>query len=179
MSRKERTRLALGNALVDLIGERGFESITVQDVLDRAGVGRSTFYVHFDGKEDLLASDVDRFWTSIANAIGSGSSERIAPVRELLEHTATTRDFQRSLRASGKYAEVWEAGKTHIARGIAERLARSPRARHLSRADLPPIAAMHAAALLALVEWWLEEPQTMSAAEADALFHRLFWKSLT
>src|SRR5581483_5295246 len=155
--RKERTRFALGNALMELIAERGFDSITVQDVLDRAGVGRSTFYVHYDGKEDLLASDVDRFWSYFADAIPRESSDRVVPVRELLQHVADTRDFQRGLRASGKYAQVFNAGKVHIARAIEQRLARSPRARHIRRADLQPIAAMHAAALLALVEWWLEE----------------------
>src|SRR5438874_4803795 len=76
-----RTRTALGNALVQLMTERAFESITVQDVLDRAGVGRSNFYVHYDGKDDLLTSDVDRFFGSVADAIG-GNSKRVLPVRE-------------------------------------------------------------------------------------------------
>jgi len=178
MSRTERMRRSLGSALIDLLTERGFDSITVQDVLDRAGVARSTFYVHYDGKDDLFASDVERFWGMIADAIRDEASDRVVPVRELLEHVATTRDFQRALRASGKHSQVFEAGKIHIARGIEQRLARSPRAKHIRRAELPAIAMMHAAALLSLVEWWLQEPQTMSAAEADALFHRLLWKSL-
>jgi AcrR family transcriptional regulator len=51
-----RTRRALGDALMRLLRERSLESITVQDVLDAAGVGRATFYGHFRGKQDLLLS---------------------------------------------------------------------------------------------------------------------------
>ena len=49
-----KTRKALKEALTDLILEKGYESVTVQDVIDRADVGRSTFYAHFVDKDDLL-----------------------------------------------------------------------------------------------------------------------------
>ena len=41
-----RSRRALGDALVELLHERRFDDITVQDILDRASVGRATFYAH-------------------------------------------------------------------------------------------------------------------------------------
>jgi AcrR family transcriptional regulator len=52
--RAQRTRRQLHEALLALIAERGYEAVTVQDVLDRAGVARSSFYAHFRDKEDLL-----------------------------------------------------------------------------------------------------------------------------
>jgi AcrR family transcriptional regulator len=178
LSRTARTRSALGRALTDLMTERAFDSITVQDVLDRAGISRSTFYVHYDGKEDLFTSDVARFWTWIADWISNSTSDRIVPLRELLEHVADTRDFQRALRESGKHAEVFEAGRLHIAEAIERRLSASPRARHLAREHLRAIALMQASAFLSLVEWWLERDQPMTVAEADDLFHRTFWKAI-
>src|ERR1700752_2902073 len=54
-ARVRRTRDALGDALVELMQEKPFDSITVQDVLDRAKVGRSTFYSHYSDKDDALA----------------------------------------------------------------------------------------------------------------------------
>jgi AcrR family transcriptional regulator len=54
--RIQRTRQLLLNALIDLILEQGYDTITVQDIIDRANVGRSTFYSHFRDKEDLLLS---------------------------------------------------------------------------------------------------------------------------
>src|SRR5580700_5991169 len=55
--RVRRTRDALGDALMKLMHEKPFRDIKVQHVLDRAGVGRSTFYTHFRDKDDLFLSD--------------------------------------------------------------------------------------------------------------------------
>jgi len=52
-----RTRNTLGDALVSLIHKKNFDEITVQEVLDHAGVGRSTFYAHYSDKDDLFLSD--------------------------------------------------------------------------------------------------------------------------
>jgi AcrR family transcriptional regulator len=57
--RVKKTRQALQQALIELILEKGYEVITVQDVLDRANVGRSTFYAHFYDLEDLLQSEFE------------------------------------------------------------------------------------------------------------------------
>jgi len=64
-----KTRDALGDALVELMHERPFKSITVQDVLDRAGVGRSTFYTHYRDKDDLFISDVEEFWEMMSSIL--------------------------------------------------------------------------------------------------------------
>ena len=52
--RVQRTRDVLHQALISLTIEKGYEVITVQDIIDRANVGRSTFYAHYAGKQDLL-----------------------------------------------------------------------------------------------------------------------------
>ncbi len=57
--RIQKTRKLLTEALLALVQEKGFEDLTVQDILDRANVGRSTFYTHFQGKEDLLLQGLD------------------------------------------------------------------------------------------------------------------------
>src|SRR5579859_4132940 len=80
-----RTRDTLGDALVALMREKNFEEITVQEVLDRAGVGRSTFYVHYRDKDDLFLSDVEDFFEVMSTMLTrrGESSSRVAPVREL------------------------------------------------------------------------------------------------
>ena len=57
--RTNRTRKLLQEALVSLILEKGYEKVTVQNVIDRANVGRSTFYAHFQNMDDLLLSQFD------------------------------------------------------------------------------------------------------------------------
>ena len=57
--RVKKTRQALQETLIELILEKGYEAITVQDVLNRADVGRSTFYAHFYDLDDLLQSEFE------------------------------------------------------------------------------------------------------------------------
>src|SRR5476651_2228753 len=86
--RVRRTRDLLGDALVALMQQKPFDSIRVQDVLDLAGVSRSTFYEHFKDKDDLFESDAEEFFEMMANALSkrNDASERVVPVRELFEH---------------------------------------------------------------------------------------------
>jgi AcrR family transcriptional regulator len=59
--RPQRTKRQLSKALIELVQEKRFDEITVQNVIDRADIGRSTFYTHFRDKEDLLDKDWERF----------------------------------------------------------------------------------------------------------------------
>src|SRR6185503_11384570 len=68
-ARVRRTRDALGDALITLMQEKPFDTITVQDVLDRAHVSRSTFYSHYSDKDDLLMSDADEFFQALSMAL--------------------------------------------------------------------------------------------------------------
>src|SRR4051812_44921158 len=83
-ARVRRTRDALGDALVELMQQKPFDEVTIQDVLDRAGVGRSTFYVHFKDKDDLFMSDAEEFFEAMSMALvmHGDKSERVFPVME-------------------------------------------------------------------------------------------------
>jgi AcrR family transcriptional regulator len=97
-----RTRRALGSALVELMLARRFDDISVQQVLDRARVGRATFYAHFRNKNDLLLSDAQRFFGMLEGHFlaHAGESRRVAPVAELFSHVADYHRFTRALEAS-------------------------------------------------------------------------------
>ena len=58
--RVQKTRKFLQEALIELVAEKGYDAITVREILDRADVGRSTFYAHFQDKDKLLHSILDR-----------------------------------------------------------------------------------------------------------------------
>jgi AcrR family transcriptional regulator len=77
--RVARTRDRLGDALVELLLEKPFDDITVQEVLDRAQVSRSTFYEHFRDKNDLFLSDVDDFFELMSTLLArhNDQSERV------------------------------------------------------------------------------------------------------
>jgi AcrR family transcriptional regulator len=52
----QKTCKLLQDALSELVAEQGYESVTIQEILDKANAGRSTFYAHFQDKEQLLHS---------------------------------------------------------------------------------------------------------------------------
>lgn len=178
--RARRTRDQLGDALIALMHEQSFDSITVQNVLDRAGVGRATFYAHFRDKNDLFLTENDAFFDQFANALSlrKDPSDRVAPVRELLEHVADAQRYLAALTEAGRIQDVFELGRAHFARGIERRLGELERARALTAVQRTVAAQAHAGALMALLTWWLHEGATVSAAELDELFHRGVWSGI-
>ena len=78
--RAQRTRHSLTHAMVELVTEKRFDDITVQNLIDRADIGRSTFYSHFRDKEDLFQKNWEAFIDFCAQQIiwdkaGKGSYE--------------------------------------------------------------------------------------------------------
>src|SRR5918992_5929727 len=94
-ARVRRTRDALGDALIALMQEKPFETITVQDVLDRAHVSRSTFYSHYSDKDDLLMSDAEEFFEALSLALSArgDKSDRVFPVKEFFAHLSDAQLF--------------------------------------------------------------------------------------
>jgi AcrR family transcriptional regulator len=178
-ARVRRTRDALGDALVALMQEKPFETITVQDVLDRAHVGRSTFYSHYSDKDDLLMSDADDFYERVSMGLSAqgDQSERVFPVKEFFSHIAEARRFVNALSSSGKMQENLELARGHFARGIERRLAELPRGQSIPESDRTAIAFAHAGGLLSLMTWWIDRGMRQSPAEMDELFHRIVWGS--
>ena len=176
-ARVRRTRDALGDALVALMQEKPFDTITVQDVLDRAKVGRSTFYAHYSDKDDLLMSDAEEFFESISMmlSVRGDQSERVFPVREFFSHIIEAKQFVDALVSSGKFHDNMELAHGMFARGIERRLAELPQGRGIPAAERPAIAYAHAGALLSLLKWWIDRGMRQPSAEMDQLFHKMVW----
>jgi AcrR family transcriptional regulator len=178
--RARRTRHRLGAAIVELVKEKPFETITVQDVLDRAGVGRSTFYAHYRGKNDLFLSDADEFFGAIATMLSRNDdpSDRVAPVREFFAHVAEERRLIEALVASGWFHEFMDLAQGHFSRGIAQRLSELERGRGITRERRKVLTHGLAGALVSLLSFWLEGRTKLSAAEMDDLYHRMVWAGI-
>lgn len=176
-ARVQRTRDALGDALIALMLEKPFDTITVQDVLDRAHVGRSTFYSHYSDKDDLLMSDADEFYERVAMGLSARGeqSERVFPVKEFFSHIVEARKLVNALSSSGKMQDSLELARAHFARGIERRLAELPRGQSIPVGERAAVAFAHAGALLSLLTWWVDRDMKQSPAAMDALFHRIVW----
>ena len=180
-ARVQRTRDALGDALIALMQEKPFDTITVQEVLDRADVSRSTFYTHYSDKDDLLMSDAEEFFEALSMGLSAhgDKSDRVFPVQEFFSHLSDVQPFYKALVKSGKFQENMELARGHFARGIERRLSELPRGKSIPPNQLPAIAFTHAGALLSLLMWWLDRGMRESPAEMDELFHRMIWNGLS
>jgi AcrR family transcriptional regulator len=177
-ARTERTYRALSVAMVDLLKTNEFDAITVQDLLDRAGVGRSTFYTHFRNKDDFLLADLERMLALLEVHFNKtvGSSRRLAPVAELFAHFAEVRDFADALSRSGRMDAVLDIASGLLARIIERRLRELgvvPRELPLSAA-----ARVFGAMAMELAKWWTVRTNQYSAKDMDDRFHELVWRGL-
>lgn len=175
--RIQRTRDVLGDALITLMHEKPFDTITVQDVLDLAEVSRSTFYTHFRDKDDLFLSDADDFFEHMSNllAMRAEASNRVAPVREMFAHVAEIGEFHEVLAASGKLQDAMELAQGHFARGIEQRLAKLSPAHSQPSASRAALAHAFAGAMLSMMSWWLDHGKPSSPMEMDEAFHQMVW----
>jgi AcrR family transcriptional regulator len=150
----------------------------VQHVLDRAKVGRSTFYTHYRDKDDLFLSDVEDFFEGMANLLSrrGEDSNRIAPVREFFAHVAEWKEFHAALVASGKVRDVMELGHGYFARAIEQRLSEVQPLRISFRTAM---AHALAGALLSLLSWWIDRGMPASPHEMDDMYHHMVWSGVS
>ncbi len=178
--RVERTRGRLGAAMLALIQEKPFDAITVQELLDRAGVARSTFYTYFRDKNDLFISDVDEFLERVApGLVGRGEAgHRVAPVRELFSHVGESQKLYAAFMASGRIHEFLDLSRAHVTRGIEARLAELPRGARLTPSQRAAFAHAFGGALVSLLSWWVDGGCVMTPAAMDELFHAMVWSAV-
>ena len=178
--RVERTEQLLRSALLDLIEEKGFESLTVQHIIDRANVGRATFYTHFDNKEDLLISGLDQLQQELkqkqheVHAQGRNIHERILAFSfEVFTHTEKHRELFRALSADGTAVVIKRAWHKILLDLVREDVkAVFPKEEYSS---VPTEALVHiiTGSFFGLLMWWLEGSTTLSAREITSMFRKL------
>lgn len=178
--RARRTRERIGGAFVALIHEKPIEDVTVQNVLDRASVGRSTFYLHFRDKNDLLLSQLEIFLETMSRALSvrKEASDRVVPVAEMFAHINNQRELYRILADAGRLNDFFDLAQTYFARGIEHRLRESKRLPKVPQSELAARAFSLAGSLLSLLRWWLDHGAKEPPSEMDELFHRMAWNGL-
>jgi len=170
--RVQRTRYALRAALISLLPERGWDDLSVQDICERANVGRSTFYMHFRNKEELLVGglgDLRGGLRAQANAAKEEGRGDLPFVRGLIEHVHEQRKLFRALigRRSGQVVQmrfremVLQLAEEDLSRLVAARWQRDASAHYI------------AGALVELLAWWVEGRCACTADQIERLFHQL------
>ncbi len=167
-----RTRRALRDALIALILERGWDGFGVQDLCERANVGRSTFYTHFADKEELVAGnfeDLRRMLRAQFAAEDESRGHPLAFARGLIQHAHEQRRL--FLATVGKRSGQFVQRKF---RDLVLDLVREDLSGIMPAAPRREAAtAVIAGAFLELLTWSLEAKSPPSPEETDALFREL------
>lgn len=172
--RIQRTRTALSDALMSLMTVRGYGALSVDALLERAQVARSTFYAHFKGKDDLLRENLKRLHT-----LAVGDEAGLTPVQRVLrfnrafyEHAFEQRSLHLSLlRDHDRGASVFRKIKSVLAEIIAEDLREAGGAR--DRDFLEYAVHFIVGAQWEVLTWWLERKPGMAPGVIHARFETL------
>ena len=175
-----RTRRALHSAMIALVLEKGFEAVTIKDIVERANVGRSTFYAHYASKEDLLTGEMaqlrallkQRQREALARK-GDVKSRCLGFSAALFEHAQGYRDVYRALIGDRGSAIAMSRLRAMLAELVRHDLAAI--APPKGDETVPRSAAVEflVGALMATLAWWAERKAEPSPAVVDRMFRAL------
>lgn len=161
--REAKSQNALRAAMAELLFEQPFDAITVQQLLERAGIGRTTFYAHFQGKDDLLLASFTGMLDMMTGRLADDppAHRRLLPVCEFFNHVAAAAPVMATLRDTPQWSSLWSLASAHFARAVEP------------RTGSPLAARFLAGAMMELLQWWLARTPRPPAEAMDAQFHAL------
>lgn len=168
--RIQRTRTLLRDALMRLIIARGYDEITIQDITDEANVARTTFYLHFSDKDDLLFSTMRDVYEELYAQVGNKAADSFFSETEDDCHAEDFLHVQ-------EFAEFYrimlsERGSAAFLARVRQYLAESIMAKSLptyvpegqeARIPLDIMAYAIAGAQIGVTKWWLDNGMPYSS----------------
>ncbi len=186
-----RTREALRTALMQLIQEKGFDSVSVEEITDKANLGRATFYLHYKDKEDLLLDEFRNIasnriqmlseaplatWKSKLDSLGISDGDTLSmPLLMIFEHAAQNADLYRILLRDESSMRIrTQLGEIAI-QAISEILGKNESLANEIEMPVELIAAYFNGALEQSLKWWLEHETSLDPIRMTRNFQRLFF----
>ena len=201
--RVQKTRKLLQDALIELVAQKSYESVSIREILETANVGRSTFYSHFQDKDQLLHSILDRLdelfgqhekqfldaKKSFGNADIMNLTHEFSPTLSLFQFVGQNHRFFKPMlgnRGYGIFAKpVYDYVFAHV-HGIFTKPAHNDMVAnmhvsfkilrsHEKYGSLESEIAAHyfVSALMGILVWWVEKDMPCTAEEMERLFRQL------
>jgi AcrR family transcriptional regulator len=181
-----RTKTALNQALAELVKEKGYESVTIEDITTRANLGRTTFYLHYQDKEDLLLERLEERLSVLANDIIKHplkfwfSEKNNTLIKSIFETFKENSDVFRliSHEQSNKMYERFQNMTTRVIKKLVDE---SPWAQKKARNLAVPldfVIIYFTGAIWSSILWWIQNDFAQSTDEVAKSFRTLFIPSL-
>lgn len=176
--RIKKTQRSLHEALMELIQEKRYDKITVQDIIDRADVGRSTFYSHYLDKEDLLVKGLEMFSNNLQAQIEvehnkEETGEHVLHSHIFFKHADLHHDLYKAMQEGGGADIIFEAGRQHLEQDIKNHLDALLPESFEPEIPTPVISSYLAGAMLSVLNWWLNTGRPFPPEQIDAMFQQL------
>jgi len=170
--RSQRTRQLLSEALVELIREKDYNTITVSDIIDRANVGRSTFYAHYRDKDDLFVKELDRVIDVLGRSVQHDASTEnsLFPSLGLFRHVKEEYRLYKALMWGPGLDLLIKHTQKSLTENIEQRLMESGKEFSV---PVSVLAASVAGSYLSLLTWWLDSKMIYSPEQMDEIFKKI------
>lgn len=184
--RTKKTRKTLSEALFSLMSEKSYESISVQQILDRADIGRSTFYMHFRDKNELLVGGLQGLEELLCGAQKSASANSEHSYEKVIgfslamfEHAHDHKNIYRSLVGG----QGWTIVRQHLEEILVKLMKKHARPLYKDVGDneipFDLFIDFLGATFTSVITWWFHYKRPISPREINSLFRALVIPTLT
>jgi AcrR family transcriptional regulator len=173
--RTQRTQQTLFDALIDLLKVKHYDAISVMDIIEKANVGRSTFYAHFQTKDDLLKSGFERVLDMLLEQVIFDETERTMTLDStpLFRHAQGHAELYRTLAWGAGIEVITTQGQAALGAKLQRCLSQIVSTDRQLTVPLSALSYSLSGSLLILLKWWLENGMPGSPETMDGIFQQL------
>ena len=175
--RVEKTQDAIFKAFYELLHEKKYTKITIQEIIDRANVGRTTFYAHFPTKDDLLVSCIENIFESFNSQLEGyteeGNENHLIPIDKLFAHIKENEHMVRGIIMSESGDMLVERLKERWGMRLESNLAMYASAKRASKVPVDILVNHIANTLVSLIRYWLQTKIACTPQQMEEYFYDL------
>jgi AcrR family transcriptional regulator len=177
--RSQRTQQALMDALIALLAVKRYDEISINDIIDRANVGRSTFYAHYQTKDDLLKSGFERVLDMLTHHISFSETYQGLQMdtTPFFRHAKGHYELYRSLVWGSGFEVLTKDGHATLSAKFQESFTLLLSGKPDPAIPLAVLSYSMAGSLLILLKWWLDNKMPYSPEYMDEIFQQLVMSS--
>jgi AcrR family transcriptional regulator len=180
--RRQQTRRLLIQTALALVLEKGYDAISIQDITDRADLGRGTFYIHFKDKEEVIWTAFQDLFRQLELEAHNQLDRRMPQVEyygllNIFRHAEENRDLYRVLFGRQGSAMLTTRAQDFMASVFLYDIRNAPPP---SGADFHLPEEIEAQILTGLISrmlyWWLETPNDYSAEQMAGMTYTVLYR---
>lgn len=173
--RTQRTQQSLQDALIELLKVKHYDAISVKDIIEKANVGRSTFYAHFQTKDDLLRGGFERVLDMLLEHVVFDETNRnlTLDTAPLFRHAQGHAELFRTLAWGSGFEVITTQGQAALGEKFQQRLSQLVSAENQPAVPLSVLSYSLSGSLLIFLKWWLENDMPGSPETMDGIFQQV------